>query len=186
MVGEAASASAALAAAGTSPIDVVVFRADGDATAAADTARQLRSGLPRTPVLAVAEQPDERTVLALLSAGVTGFVVPSSTGSDEIASAVHAVADGGTYLCAGVIEKVLARYRRQAPPQEPIPLQPREREVLSLLADGLSSKQIAARLCISTRTVETHRRNIMHKVNLHSVAELTKYAVRHGLSPLER
>jgi DNA-binding NarL/FixJ family response regulator len=106
--------------------------------------------------------------------------VAKSAAMRELVDAIRAVARGKVYLSADIA--------REALPQDPAPdeaiLGAREREVLALIAQGKRSSYIASRMAISTATVEAHRRNIMRKLGLHSVAELTKYAIRKGLTSL--
>ena len=99
---------------------------------------------------------------------------------------IDAAGQGLKYLCAAVTSGIIESALQQNTPGSVHEiLGAREREVLQLLAEGLTSSQIAQRLSVSTSTVETHRRNIMRKLDVHNVAELTKYAIREGLTPLE-
>jgi len=107
---------------------------------------------------------------------------------DELAKAVRSVATGQTYLSPSIADVLVKGYLDKV--NEKIsaarsPLTEREREILQLLAEGRSSKEIAAHLGVSVKTVETHRRNMMQKLNMRSVAELTKYAIREGLISVE-
>jgi two-component system NarL family response regulator len=137
-------------------------------------------------VLALSSHADRRYVAAILAAGASGYVLKADA-YDELRRAVHAVAQGKSYLCAEVAGAVIEDAARSGPPAGSVftRLGPREREVLQLLAEGLSSPQIARRLHVATTTVESHRRNLMAKLGIRSVAELTKYAVREGLTSLE-
>jgi two-component system NarL family response regulator len=114
--------------------------------------------------------------------------VPKLSAFDELLRAVRAVSVGRTYWSPEIAEAVVAanlpaRAARASAPRTT--LGPREIEVLQLLAEGQTSAEIARRLHVSVRTVETHRRNIMRKLGLHNVAELTKFAIREGLTPLD-
>jgi DNA-binding NarL/FixJ family response regulator len=101
-------------------------------------------------------------------------------------AAVEKVGQGGVYLSPSLVDRVVHRYVRSTSPQaSDRTLAPREQEVLRLIAAGQSTKEIAATLTVSSKTIETHRRRIMEKLNRHSVAELTKYAVAQGLVSLE-
>jgi two-component system NarL family response regulator len=150
-----------------------------------EATRRIREALPGARVLALSSYADRRYVNAMLRAGACGYVLKANA-YEELRRAVYAVAAGKTYLCAEVAEDVVETLRR-APEQVTVyeRVAPREREVLQLLAEGLSSPEIAQTLGVSTSTVETHRRNLMRKLDLHSVAELTKYAVREGLTTLD-
>lgn len=127
---------------------------------------------------------DKRFVLDAMNAGAAGYVVKSSA-ADELPRAIRAAALGQTYLCpevAGALaEAVRARTHSHAG-QVDTSLAPRERVIVRLLAEGKSSVQIADELCISPNTVDTHRRNVMRKLDLHNVADLTRYAIREGLT----
>lgn len=119
----------------------------------------------------------------MLDAGAMAYVVKSA-GRDELLRAIRSVAQNRLYLCPEVsalaIESIVGRKSFEKPRSDK--LGRREQEVLQLLAEGKSSPEIAATLYIATSTVEVHRRNIMRKLDLHSVAELTKYAIRSGLT----
>ena len=122
----------------------------------------------------------------MLEAGARGYVVKSAAG-DELMRAIHTVQRNQIYLSPEVAGVVVDSYLGREYPEEGIGaalLGSREREVLQLLAEGKSSPEIAAVMHISVSTVETHRRNIMRKLDIHSVAELTKFAVREGLTQL--
>src|ERR1035437_7460502 len=128
-------------------------------------------------VIALSTFTDRRIVLQMLDAGASGYVVKSS-GRDELLRAIRAVGNGRTYLCpdasAVLIDSIRGRNTAESTVREQ--LGRREREVLQLLADGHTSPEIGEQLHIATSTVEVHRRNIMRKLELHSIAELTKYA----------
>ncbi|MBS1229531.1 MAG: DNA-binding response regulator [Proteobacteria bacterium] len=148
-----------------------------------DATRSLVAEHPEVKVVALSTFSDRRIVLQMLDAGARGYVVKSA-GRDELLRAIRAVAYGRTYLCpdasAVLVESLRGKKQVDNPAGDPIGR--REREVLQLLADGLTSPEIGKRLHIATSTVEVHRRNLMRKLELHSIAELTKYAVRNGLT----
>ena len=139
-----------------------------------------------TRVVILSAYGDKRFVLEAMNAGAAGYVVKSSA-ADELPRAIRAVAQGKTYLCpevAGAIADA-ARTRGQAHAgRESAVLAPRERVIVRLLSEGKSSLQIAGELHISVATVDTHRRNIMRKLEIHNVAELTRYALREGITDL--
>jgi len=141
--------------------------------------RQIRVQTPGTKVIMLSTHSDQRYVSQALAAGASGYVLKVSA-FDELLTAVRAVAAGKSYLSPDVASVVIDQWRRSPAPGEV--LGPREREVLQLLAEGKTSIQIGKRLHLSSRTVETHRRNIMRKLGIHNVAELTKYAVREGIT----
>src|SRR5206468_10509623 len=105
--------------------------------------------------------------------------------SEELVKAVRTVLLGGSYLSDGV-QNVVVRQLTGPSPANQSPLTAKEREVLQLLAEGKTTKEIAAALYLSPKTVDTHRQHIMDKLDMHSIAELTKYAVRAGITPLEK
>lgn len=148
-----------------------------------DAARSLLAEHPEIKVVALSTFSDRRIIMQMLDAGARGYVVKSA-GRDELLRAIRAVAYGRTYLCpdaaAVLVESLRGKKAIDNPPSDPIGR--REREVLQLLADGHTSPEIGKRLHIATSTVEVHRRNLMRKLELHSIAELTKYAVRNGLT----
>src|SRR5207302_2757673 len=122
-----------------------------------------------------------------LKAGAAGFITKDLT-FPELLQAIRTAVASGTYLSPSVADLVLDDYFRRAQARDQGSeleiLSNRERQVLQLIAEGNSSAEIAAAIHISARTVETHRHNIMKKLDIHSIAGLTKFAVRHGLSAL--
>jgi DNA-binding NarL/FixJ family response regulator len=107
---------------------------------------------------------------------------------DDLAQAVRAVNGNLTFFSAGIADSVIKQYLQPSPgvdQRAPDSLSPREREVLRLLADGASAKEIAKNLDLSIKTVESHRQHIMQKLDIQSIAQLTKYAIRTGLTKLE-
>lgn len=129
--------------------------------------------------VAFADQASRAAVVRVLDAGAQAYVCASSSG-DELVSGVRAAAAGRVYLCQDAARAMVDSARREGrePGLQHAQLGLREEQVLRLIADGLSSKEIARNLQISPSTVEVHRRNIMRKVGLHKVAELTRYAIR--------
>lgn len=140
----------------------------------------------KSRVIMLSAYADKRYVMAALDAGAAGFVVKSGAG-EALLHGVRAVHSGHMYLspevAASVVDASLAG-SAPAPASAWTVLSAREKEIVQLLAEGRTSKEMARRLGICDKTVETHRRNIMKKLDLHSVAELTKYAVREGLTSL--
>lgn len=151
-----------------------------------DATRQLLADLPGTRVIALSMHADRRYVSGMIAAGVAGYLVKDCV-AEELARAIRAVVAGQVYLSPRVAGVVVGEYAGRLAGATPPPgrvLTPREREVLQLVAEGQTSREIAAKLHVSTKTVETHRRQIMDKLGLRSVAELTKYAIREGLCTL--
>jgi two-component system response regulator NreC len=152
-----------------------------------EATRQITAEFPQVKVIALSIHSKRRFVADMLSAGATGYILKECL-FDELVQAIKAVAAGGRYLSPRITDVVVSDYvkRLSAAADSPFEaLTTREREVLQLVAEGKSTKQIALELYVSTKTIEANRRQIMEKLNIHSVAELTKYAVREGLTTLE-
>jgi len=152
-----------------------------------EATRQITAEFPDVKVIALSIHSKRRFVADMLSAGATGYILKECL-FDELVQAIKAVAAGGRYLSPRITDVVVSDYvkRLSATAYSPFEaLKAREREVLQLVAEGKSTKQIALELHVSTKTIEANRRQIMDKLNIHSVAELTKYAVREGLTTLE-
>ena len=139
-------------------------------------------------VIALSMHSDALFVTEMLKSGASGYLLKDSA-FEELVQAIHAVALGKTYLSPAisdvVVDGYLNRLATQSEPSATDVLTNREREVLQLLAEGKSTKEIARELHISAKTVETHRRQIMNKLEIFTVAELTKYAIRKGITSLE-
>src|SRR5262249_2880612 len=148
-----------------------------------DATRKIITDRPAAQVIALSMHADRRFVEEMLRAGAKGYVLKDSA-FEELATAVRAVVAGKTYLSPRVTGAVVEGYlgRQDGKPSAFARLTNREREVLQLMAEGRSTKQIAMDLKVSVKTVETHRRQLMEKLDIHSVAELTKYAIREGLT----
>jgi DNA-binding NarL/FixJ family response regulator len=142
----------------------------------------IRQRFPDTRILILTQYGDPPYVLPLLRAGASGYVLKRALGADLI-KAIRAVADGESFLDPSVTTTVLEKLRQpeDASTQVERALTHREQEILRQVAQGVTSRQIAFELNISVKTVEWHRANLMNKLNLHSVAELVRYAIEHGL-----
>jgi two-component system response regulator NreC len=145
--------------------------------------RQIIAEAPGVKVVALSMHSDKRFVTRMLRAGASGYLLKDCA-FEELARAISAVVANQIYLSLGIAGVVVEDYVRHVPETGPS-LTPRECEVLQLLAEGSSTKEIAARLHVSVKTVETHRRHIMEKLDIHTIAELTKYAIREGLTSPE-
>jgi DNA-binding NarL/FixJ family response regulator len=144
-----------------------------------EATRRLTASSPRTRVLALSMHKDSVYVREILRAGARGYLLKDAFDRDLL-SAVRAVAGGEGYLSPTVSDAVLTDYRRHV--TDPLDrLSSREREILQLIAEGRTNKEIAVTLKLSVYTVDAHRGRIMEKLNLHSVGELVRFAVRHGL-----
>jgi two-component system, NarL family, response regulator NreC len=185
IVGEASSGREAVALARTLEPDVVVMDVGMKDLNGIDATRQIRGELPNIEVIVLSSHSDSRYVSAMLEAGACGYVLKANAYADLL-RALQAARQHKSFLCADVTQAVVdASVHGSRSTRAPSALSDREREVLQLLAEGLSSPQIGTRLYIATSTVETHRRSIMHKLDVHSVADLTKWAIREGLTELE-
>jgi two-component system response regulator NreC len=149
-----------------------------------EATRQIVAELPRVKIIALSMHDDRRFVLNMLKAGAAGYMIKDCAFKD-LAKAIRVVMSNKTYLSHEVADIVVKDYLSSSQPQESSAfhlLSPREREVLQLIAEGKTSALIAEKLHISVKTVETHRQQIMVKLKIKSVAELTKYAIREGLT----
>ncbi len=151
----------------------------------------IRQQSPRTRLMALSMHTSKQYVIEALKAGAQAYLVKDSAVA-ELAEALSATVRGDFYLSRGISGQVLQDYLRMLrgePSSEPAapaePLTPRQREVLQLMAEGRSTRDIAAALAISIKTVETHRGEIMRRLDLHDVASLTRYAIRQGLISLD-
>jgi len=152
-----------------------------------EATRQITSDFPDVKVVALSVHSDKRFVIGMLQAGAAGYLLKDCA-FEELANAIRAVVEEHTYLSPEISDIVIKDYVYQSLSGERMvtsSLTAREREVLQLMAEGNDTKQIALSLNVSVKTVETHRQHIMGKLNTRSVAELTKYAIREGLTSLE-
>jgi two-component system, NarL family, response regulator NreC len=185
IVGEASSGREAVALAHTLEPDVVVMDVGMKDLNGIDATHQIVRDRPAVRVIALSSHSDSRYVSAMLEAGACGYVLKANAYAD-LREALRAARQGKSYLCAEVTKAVVdASLHGPRGRVDPAVLSEREREVLQLLAEGQTSPQIGKRLFIATSTVETHRRSIMRKLGIHSVADLTKWAIREGLTQLE-
>jgi two-component system NarL family response regulator len=188
VVGEAGNGHEALEMNRALRPDVIVMDIGMRGLNGIDATQQIRAESPGAKVVALSTHSDESYVLGMLEAGAYGYVLKESA-AEEMRRAIRSVAEGNHYLSpeiAGTVVTSRLREPAEGRAYAHTLLAPRERQILQLLAEGHTSSEIAQRLHIATTTVESHRRNIMRKLNLHSVAELTKYAIREGLTSLER
>lgn len=183
VVGEAGDGETALRMADKLAPDVVVMDVALPGLSGIETARRLLEKTPFVKVLALSTYLDRRIVQQMLDAGAAGYIAKSAAGS-ELERGIRAVLKGNVYLCPQVTAVVTdcMRGRRSASQKsDDQPLSKRELQVATMLAEGKSAPDIAAELHISPSTVDVHRRNLMKKLDMHNVVELTKYAIRTGL-----
>ena len=179
IVGEAGNGREAVELAEQLHPDVVVMDVSMPELNGIEATRRLASSAPRARVVALSMHKDSVYVREILRAGARGYLLKDS-GAADLVAAIRAVASGESYLSPAVSNAVLDDYRRHA--TNPIDLlTSREREVLQLLAEGKTNKEIAGVLNLSVYTVEAHRGRILEKLNLHSIGELVRFAVRNGL-----
>jgi DNA-binding NarL/FixJ family response regulator len=151
-----------------------------------DATRLITRELPQVRVLALSMESDRRFVVEALRAGASGYLLKDALFA-ELATAVRSVAADQTYLGARISEIIIKDYLQRIPTDADASsemLTPHEREVLQLIADGMNSKEIAYAFDVSVKTVENQRHTLMKKLGLYSIAKLTKYAVREGLTTL--
>lgn len=150
-----------------------------------DATRQIGEQSSGPRIIALSMHADRQFVQGVLRAGATGYLLKDSA-FEELAEAVRRVHEGQVYLSPTIAGVVVESLQSDSDHGENVDgLTAREREVLQLMSEGHSTKEIAQRLHISVKTVETHRRQVMHKLDIFSVAELTKYAIRNGLTRLD-
>ncbi|MEP0929035.1 response regulator transcription factor [Leptolyngbya sp. NM1-A1] len=141
---------------------------------------------PQVRVLILSMHANEEYVYQALRSGASGYLLKDS-GIEDLERALRAIARGETYLCPAISKYVVSDYvRRLSQDQSPLDqITPRQREILRLIAEGKSTKDIAAMLYISTKTVETHRTQLMDRLDIHDIAGLVRYAIRMGLVVLD-
>jgi DNA-binding NarL/FixJ family response regulator len=187
IVGECSDGRSALDFVRTLSPDVVVMDIGMPELNGVEATRRIRAEFPLVKVVALSTHTDKRYVHHMLEAGACGYVLKIAAHA-ELVLALRAAAAGKTYLSPEIAGPVVERSRAPHTTGEVSAystLGSREREVLQLVAEGKTSPQTASEMHISVKTVETHRRNIALKLGLHGTAELTKYAIREGLTSLE-
>jgi len=150
-----------------------------------ELATEIKNVHPSVKILALSMHCETDYIIKMLESGATGYIL-KNTGRDELTSAIYAVAKGDTYLgqevSAALMEHLQNPFHEKSPDSsKTIPLTPREIDVLKLIVQEFSNSEIADKLFISIRTVDTHRRNLLEKLNLKNTAGLVKYAIKHGL-----
>jgi len=186
IVGQASDGLTAVKLAEELSPDLVILDISMPALNGIEAARRILERDPRIRVIILSMHADGRFITETLKVGALGYLLKESA-FEELSSAIRTVMGGQAFLSAAITDTVVKDYIRHLERQGSTVfsvLSAREREVLQMLSEGLATKQIAARLRVSVKTVETHRRQIMDKLDIHSIAELTKYAVREGITSL--
>ena len=167
--------------------DVVVIDISMPDLNGIDAARQITRQAPDIKVIALSMHSDKKYVKEMLAAGASGYLLKDAA-FEELGMAIATVLKNKTYLSPQITDTVVKDYVNEQVPRDSIAstaLSAREREVLQLIAEGKCTRDIAAKLYVSVKTIETHRKQIMDKLGFNSIAELTKYAIREGLTTVE-
>ena len=180
VLGEAADGLEALQLAHTHQPEVAILDIAMPHLNGLETARRLREAVPQTKIIVLTMHTDEPYVLEALQAGALGYVVKTQAAVD-IVQAIHTVVQGAIYVSPRVTHAVVQAYLRGAT-VPPDPLTSREREIVQRIAEGQTTKEIAVDLGLSVKTVESHRINLMRKLDIHETATLVRYAIRRGLT----
>jgi len=186
IVGEAADGREALDLVEKNTPDLILMDITMPNLNGIEATRKIKSKRPEIEIIALSLHSDRRFVLGMIGAGASGYLIKQCT-FDELVLAINTVMEGKKYLSPEISNILVEEYVRKDSQEKAIidsKLTPREREILQLLAEGKNTKEIASNLSISVKTVETHRRHIKRKLKANSVAELTKIAIKEGLTSL--
>jgi two-component system response regulator NreC len=186
IVGEAEDGRSAVKLAKKLDPDAVIIDISMPGLNGIEATRQIHQEAPRVKVIVLSMRSDRRAVLAAFAAGASGYLLKEAA-FEEMVVAIKVALKGQTYLSPAIAHVVVRNsIEYWSASAEPMGrgISSREREILQLVAEGRSSKEMAESLYVSVKTIETHRKQIMNKLNLHSIAELTKYAVREGVTSL--
>jgi len=184
IAGEAGTAVEAIETANQLTPDVILMDIGLPDLSGIDATREIKKRFPKVAIVALTIHEDQEYFFKMLEAGASGYV-PKRAAPEELITAIRAAATGQVYLYPSLAKLLVKDYLSQDHvTEEKLKLDgltDREREVLTYLAEGANNDEIAASLVISPKTVERHRENIMHKLNLHSRSELVRYAIRKGI-----
>jgi len=188
VVGEAANGHEAVRLACQLRPDVVVMDITMPLLNGLEATRHIKRDLPDTRIVVLTVHTTEEYIYQILKAGASGYLVKQAA-PDELVLAIRSTCAGQTFLSPSVSGMVIQEYIERAQQTEVADdyatLTDREREVLQLLTEGLSTREIAEHLVLSVKTIETHRANLMNKLDIHNLPDLTRYAIRKGVVPLE-
>ncbi len=187
IVGEATDGREALAKVKELSPDTVLMDIDMPNMSGLDATKAIRSDFPDTRVLILSVHTNKHYVLQIIQSGAQGYVL-KDTPPEDLARAIEAVDSGQPFFSPDINQIVLNQYMAEAGVDEDgtsTALTTRERQVLAMIAEGKSNKEMANHLGVGVRTIETHRERVMNKLNIHSVAGLTKYAISNGIARLE-
>ena len=186
VTGEAADGRTAVKLAKQLQPDAVIIDVSMPGLNGIDATKQIRHDSDGVKVIVLSMRSDSRAVLDAFAAGACAYLLKEAA-FEEVVVALRVVLQGKTYLSPAIAHVVVRNSVERwsaKPGAAPRGISGREREILQLVAEGRSSKEMAASLYVSMKTIETHRKQIMDKLNLHSIAELTKYAIREGVTSL--
>ena len=188
IVGEAAEGQATVAQVAKAAPNVVIMDVAMPGLNGIEATRKITKASPHTRVIALSGHADRHFVQEMLKAGASSYVLKHRA-YEELVKAIRETMAGHNYLSPEVTQGIVDTYVRTAPTSPTAPafatLSDREREVLQLLAEGQSTKEMAGALSVSVKTIETHRHNIMEKLRIYTVAQLTKYAIREGVTTVD-
>ncbi|RVU30540.1 MULTISPECIES: response regulator [Neptunomonas] len=182
VIGQASNGLEALSVAESEQPDVVLMDVSMPVMSGLEASKELRLRFPAMKILILSMHENREYIMQLMQSGAAGYVL-KDVSSDELIKAIELVYQGGSYFCPKATETLLDETQTKTQPTNGRrdQLTKREEMVLRLLAEGGSNKEIARSLDISVRTVETHRQNIKQKLNIHTAAGLTKFAIEHGI-----
>ena len=185
MIGEAADGRSAVDLTVKLKPDVIIMDVTMPDMNGIEATSRIIEKTPGIKIIALSMHSDKQFIVEMLNAGASGYLLKDAAFS-EMVNAIHAVMTNRSYLSPDIAHTVIEEYKQLSKEKLSVYsiLTPREREVLQLIAEGKTTKEIAFKLDVSVKTAETYRQNIMDKLDIHTIAGLTKYAVREGLTRL--
>lgn len=189
VVGEALNGLGAIKMVSEKKPDIVILDIAMPEMNGIGAARRIFAEHPKVKILALSMHSDHHFVTEMLEAGASGYMLKDSA-FGELTTAIRTIISGGLFISPHIAGNVLEEFARRANPgnvtkRHNAQLSQREKEILQLISEGHSTKEIATKINVSVKTVETHRQHVMQKVGAHNVAALTKYAVREGITSLD-